>query len=95
MVPAQVLKSVSLSSDALCCELNVTGVVMGFGYKNYKWEWWCMPLQCRLTSLGLGELCDHHKVKQWALKGASLADSLGREGGDTHTQELSQLYAIC
>ena len=95
MVPARVLKSVSLSSDALCRELNIRGVVMGFGYKNYKWEWWYMPLQCRLTSMGLAKLCEYHRVKQWALEGASLADSLGKGGGDTHTQQLSQFTAMC
>ena len=64
------------------------------GSLSVEWEWWYMPLQCRLTSPGLAELCEYHKVKQWALKGASLADSLGR-GEDTHTQELSQFTAMC
>ena len=54
-----------------------------------------MPLQCQLTSLGIAKLREHHEVKHWAPKGASLADSLGRGGGGTHIQELSQFAAMC
>ena len=44
-----------------------------------------MPLKCRLDSLNLSILCEYHRVKRWALEGATLAECLGRGGGCTHT----------
>ena len=28
-------------------------LVLGFGYKKYRWDWWYMPLKCRLDALNL------------------------------------------
>ena len=44
-----------------------------------------MPLSCRLQALNVKLLCDYHSLKAWALEGASIAVSLGRGGGCTHT----------
>ena len=99
MVPALVQKSASLCNSAQCRELNVRGIVLGFGYNKYHWEWWYMPLKCRLQSLGLTALCDCHHVKRWVLEGVSLAEAMGRGGRcthtHTHTQEPSQSFAVC
>ena len=55
-----------------------------------------MPLQCRLTSPGLAELCEYHKVKEWAQQGGLFGSFFGQgRRGHTHTQELSQFAAIC
>ena len=67
MVPALVHKLVSLCNTTECREWNIRGLVLGFGYIKYKWEWWYMPLKCRLSTLGLVQLCDFHTVKWWAV----------------------------
>ena len=69
--------------------------VLGFGSKKYKWEWPYMPRKCRLDALRLDTLCSYHQVKEWALEGGSLAESLGGvTGAHTHTQESSTCFAI-
>jgi len=90
MIPALVHKALQLCNSTRCRGHNIRSLVLGFGYKHYKWEWWYMPLTCRLQALNLQSLCDYHCLKTWALEGASLAVSLGRGGGCTHTQESSQ-----
>ena len=93
MVPALVHKSLTLCNSAKCRDLNVQGIVLGFGYKNYQWGWWYMPLKCRLASLGLHTLCEYHQLK--ALEGAQIADSMGRGGGCTHTGTITVLPFVC
>ena len=90
MIPALVHKALQLCNSTQCRGHNIRGLVLGFGYKHYKWEWWYMPLTCRLRALHLESLCDYHSLKAWALEGASFAVSLGRGGGCTHTQEPSK-----
>ena len=90
MIPALVHKALQLCNSTQCRGHNIRGLVLGFGYKHYKWEWWYMPLMCRLRALHLESLCDYHSLKAWALEGASFAVSLGKGGGCTHTQESSQ-----
>ena len=90
MIPAIVHKALQFCNSTQCRGHNIRGLVLGFGYKHYKWEWWYMPLTCRLRALHLESLCDYHSFKAWALEGASFAVSLGRGGGCTHTQESSQ-----
>ena len=70
MIPAFVHKALQLCNSTHCRFHNFRGLVLGFGYKRYKWEWWYMPLTCRLQALNLKSLCDYHKV-----------ESLGPGGG--------------
>ena len=58
MVPALVQKALGLCSDALCREHNIKVLAMGCGNKKYLWEWWYLPLKCRLEGLGVGTLCE-------------------------------------
>ena len=88
MVPALVHKSLTLCNSTQCRNHNMRGIVLGFGYKHYKWEWWYIPLKCRLQALGLDNLCKYHALKGWALEGSHIAESMGR-GGCTQTQESS------
>ena len=90
MIPALVHKALRFCNSTKSRDHNVRGLVLGFGYKHYKWEWWYMPLTCRVQALNLKSLCDYHILKAWALEGASIVVSLGRGGGCTHTQESSQ-----
>ena len=90
MIPALVHKALQMCNSTKCRDHNVGGLVLRFGYKHYKWEWWYMPLTCRLQALNLNSLRDHHNLKAWVLEGASIAVSLGRGGGCTHTHESSQ-----
>ena len=89
MIPALVHKALQLCNSTQCRGHIVRGLVLGFGYKHYKWEWWYMPLTCRLQALNLKSLCDYHRLKAWAHEGASFAVSFGSRGGCTHTQESS------
>ena len=90
MIPALVHKALQLCNSTQYCGHNIRRLVLGFGYKPYKWEWWYMPPTCRLPALYLESLCNSHSLKAWALEGASFAASLGRGGGCTHTQQSSQ-----
>ena len=94
MIPALVHKVLQLCNSTQCRGHNIRGLVPGFGYKHYIWEWLYMPLTCRLQALYLESLCDHRSLKAWALKGASFAASLRRGGGCTHTQESSQYLCL-
>ena len=50
MLLVLVHKSLTLCNSTQCRDFNVRGIVLSFGYKKYKWEWWYMPLRCRLQS---------------------------------------------
>ena len=78
MIPALVHKALQLCNSTQCRGHNIRGLVLGFGYKHYKWEWSHM---LRLRALHLESLCNYHSLKAWALEGASFAVSLGRGGG--------------
>ena len=90
MIPALVHKTLQLCNSTQCWGHNIRGLVLGFGYKHYKSEWWYMPLTCRLGALHLELLCDYHSLRACTQEGASFAVSLGRGGGCVHTQESSQ-----
>ena len=90
MIPTLVHKALQLCNSTQCRRHNIRGLVLGFGYKKFKWQWWYMPVTCRLRALHLESLCNDHSLKACALGRASLAVSLGRGGGCTHTQESSQ-----
>ena len=90
MIQALVHKVLQLCNSTKCRDHNVRGRVLGFGYTHYKWEWSYMPLTCRLQALNFKSLCVHYSLKAWAPEGASIAVSLCRGGGCTHTQESSQ-----
>ena len=53
MILALVHKALKLCNSTQCRGHNIRGLVLGFGYKHYKWEWWYMPLTCRLRALHL------------------------------------------
>ena len=94
MVPALVLKALMF---ALCRGhqgLKIEGVVTGFGYKVYRWEWWYMPLKCMLDSLGLQALYSYSLLKMWVANGAAITENLGRGGGCTHTQPSAEFWPI-
>ena len=59
MIPALVHKALQLCNSTKCRGHNIRGLVLGFRYKHYKWEWWYMPLTCRLRALHLELLCDY------------------------------------
>ena len=65
MIPALVHKALQLCNSTQCRGHNIRGLVLGFGYKHYKWEWWYMPLTCRLRALHLESLCNYHSLKAW------------------------------
>ena len=60
MIPALVHRALQLcnSNSTRCRGHNIRGLVLGFGYKHYKWEWSYMPPTCRLRALHLESLCD-------------------------------------
>ena len=74
--------------------LNIEGVVTGFGYKTYRWEWWYMPLKCTLDSLGLQALYSYPLMKMWVANGATIAENLGGDGGCTQTQPSAEFWPI-
>ena len=39
-VPTLVGKAATLSSSTRARMINLRNIVMGFGYKKYKWKWW-------------------------------------------------------
>ena len=43
-VPTLVGKVATLCSSTKARVINLRSVVMGFGYKGYKWKWWWRPL---------------------------------------------------
>ena len=63
MIPALVHKALQLCNSTQCRGNNVRGLLVGFGYKHYKWEWWYMPLTSRLQALNLKSLCHYHSSK--------------------------------
>ena len=58
MIPALVHRALQLCNSTRCRGHNIRGLVLGFGYKHYKWEWSYMPPTCRLRALHLESLCD-------------------------------------
>ena len=51
-VPTLVGKAATFSSSTLARMVNLRSIVMGFGYKKYKWKWWWRPLVNTLCSVG-------------------------------------------
>ena len=59
MIPALVHKALQLCNSTQCRGHNVRGLVLGFVYKHYRWEWWNMPLTGRLQALKWKWLWDY------------------------------------
>ena len=51
-VPTLVGKVATLCSSTHARVINLRSIVMGFGYKSYKWKWWWRPLVNTLTRCG-------------------------------------------
>ena len=64
-VPTLVGKVATLCSSTKARVINLRSVVMGFGYKGYKWKWWWRPLVNTLTRCGFQDCVNLQTIKRW------------------------------
>ena len=74
-VPTLAGKAATLSSSTRARLVNLRSIVMGFGYKEYKWKWWQRPLVNTLTRCGFQDRANLQMSKRWFSLGESMRAS--------------------
>ena len=64
-VPTLIGKVATLCSSTEATMINLRSIVMGFGYKGYKWRWWWRPLVNTLTRCGFPDCANLQTIKRW------------------------------
>ena len=72
MLPALVLKSITLCSSAVTRERNLQTVIQGCGYKGYPWRWWWLRCRVKLSNHNLQHILPSYRAKLWYQQGQSL-----------------------
>ena len=64
-VPTLIGKVTTLCSSTEARMINLRSIVMGFGYKGYKWRWWWRPLVNTLMRCGFKDCTNLQTIKRW------------------------------
>ena len=71
-VPTLIGKVATLCSSTEARMINLRSIVMGFGYKGYKWKWWWRPLVNTLTRCGFQDCANLQTIKRWLSLGEGM-----------------------